>query len=583
VLENQGGSFTKKTTSNLPITETGCAWWPHPVLGDWNADARRDVYMGSQRLHIFGNDGTNKFTFVTAVEQEKDPNFFGDPPGSADLNGDGLVDVVGPRTIFFGDGTPPHLPAPFPGNIAQSLNLDWEGDGDGDLLMNGGAMAVNDATGHYTQTGILFPPPPSEGFFAAPSAVADFDGDGRADILIPVFKGFPPVFQGMRLLTDHGVGRYDDGGKVLDTLLFGYEDGMPRRGADIDGDGDQDLPYHNGFWINDGTGHFAFQSFFPATDIAEVADVDGDGDADVLPLLDSGSTAKYFLQRNQGNLQFTQELLVSTGSGNLGFHARFLDLDDDGDLDVAVPASTGSIAVYVFENQNGALLTAPNVIGGIGETTVVAIDDVDGDGRSDLLCDRVHIRDFNANALQVHRRLPGPGLSYEAHRDWMVDPIQAFVDVDQDGDLDGFGTQLARSRRFTPGPDDGMIRQFGQGGAGAGGAVPVLGASGPLRPGSSTASLRIERALGGTTAYLLVGLNQANIPGFGGTSLYVAPPFVILSFHLSGAPGVPGDGGIELPIVMFPGLKVYAQAAAIDASTIFGFVATGGLELTFGF
>jgi hypothetical protein len=94
--------------------------------------------------------------------------------------------------------------------------------------------------------------------------------------------------------------------------------------------------------------------------------------------------------------------------------------------------------------------------------------------------------------------------------------------------------------------------------------------------------LRIERALGGTTAYLLAGLNDTDVPGFGGTSLYVQPPFFILVFHLAGAPGVPGEGHLELPILMLPGVRVFLQSALLDASMPSGFVATGGLELTFG-
>jgi hypothetical protein len=589
VWERQASSFVRTDSSALAVDEQSCAWWPHPVLGDWDGDGDLDLYEGQWNLNIYQNDGSNSFVHLGSNEHEKDDDFYGYPPGSADFDQDGFIDFVGPRAIFFGDGgMPKHAPAPTSSFLHDFVASDWEGDGDLDLLIEDGDIAVNDATGNFTVLQNRFPTPPSGFSYTTATALHDFTGDGRLDYLVRYFEGVYPnfVFRGMNLLADDGLGGYVDLGTVSSAQqLYVYSDGALRRGVDIDQDQDEDLIYQGGFYLNDNPQMDTFVSYFAATEIADVADLDDDQDPDVLSLFDDGSTATYSLQRNQGNLVFTAETLVTAASAELGVHARFLDLDDDQDLDVVIP-SDGNTAAYVLENVGGALQPAQALDGGFGYTEVVARGDVDQDGLTDLICNRRCISNWCPNnSFQVHRR-SGPGLTYEAHRDWMIDDLQAVGDLDEDGDPDGIGAQLVVNRR-RQGDADGRIRQYGSGGVGLGGAVPVLGASGPLKPGSTTASLRVKRARGGSFGFLIVGLLETDAPGFAGTSLYVLPPLTLVPFGLSGTPDAPGEGEFEFSLnsvlTTVAGLNVFHQYVLVDSAASSGsLIATGGLELQYG-
>ena len=148
------------------------------------------------------------------------------------------------------------------------------------------------------------------------------------------------------------------------------------------------------------------------------------------------------------------------------------------------------------------------------------------------------------------------------------------------------GFRLARNLRFD-GVADGVIRQYGQGTAGTGGAVPVLGANGPVRPGSTTASLRVRRGLGGAAALFLIGTSEASLNGvISGTALYVNPPLTVVPFVLPGAPGSSGDGELTLDLTPFlnqvAGISVFHQLVVIDPAGPNGHTATAGLEITYG-
>jgi hypothetical protein len=211
---------------------------------------------------------------------------------------------------------------------------------------------------------------------------------------------------------------------------------------------------------------------------------------------------------------------------------------------------------------------------------------VDADGRVDLICDRQQSGASPLNLLQVFRR-NGSGLTYDAGRSWLADDPQDFVDVDGDGDVDALGKMLVRNVVFA-GADAGSIHQYGAGATGLGGAAPILGATGPLRPGSSSASVRVRRGRGGSIGLLFAGAAEADVPGFANTSLYVQAPYTLVAFVLSGPVDSPGAGQANLPIAssaltLVAGQTAYLQYVILDSAAAEGsLVATGGLELVFG-
>ena len=163
-----------------------------------------------------------------------------------------------------------------------------------------------------------------------------------------------------------------------------------------------------------------------------------------------------------------------------------------------------------------------------------------------------------------------------------------FGDADGDGDVDSIGRSLVESRRFDT-VADGVIQQFEPGVAGTGGVVPVLGATGPLRPDSTTASIRLRRAVGGAPVFIFHSPNflvQPDTP-FPGTTLFLAPPFTIDVTAVSGAAGQAGAGEFDAPLqpsflTNAAGQTLYFQAAVLDLASPSLFSVTNGLRLTLG-
>jgi hypothetical protein len=193
----------------------------------------------------------------------------------------------------------------------------------------------------------------------------------------------------------------------------------------------------------------------------------------------------------------------------------------------------------------------------------------------------------DGRVVSVYRRT-GPGLSFAPARHFAGDFVRALADLDADGDSEvllGNGRHL-ESLAFD-GASAGSVAQYGVGTPGLGGAIPVLGVLGPVRPGE-IAELRLRRGLGGSVAiYGFGGLPGffPNVP-FPGVTLWFDALISIINFPLFGAPGSAGAGGFTLPInasAGFAGLTFFQQAFVIDLSVPVTVSTTQGLALTYGF
>jgi hypothetical protein len=137
-------------------------------------------------------------------------------------------------------------------------------------------------------------------------AAADFNGDGRVDLLVTE----------------------ENAGQQADALACWWE--QPAKGAE------------RGNWPRHtlATG-FTFNSL-------DVADVDGDGDQDVV-LAEHRGRKRISLWLNDGRGRFSEQPVGEGHESHLG--ARLVDLDGDGDLDLASIAYDGFQELHVWWNE----------------------------------------------------------------------------------------------------------------------------------------------------------------------------------------------------------------------------------------
>jgi len=578
------------------------------AVADWDEDGDLDVLSHNGNISAGANEGTLVFLENDGAHQFVEAGrvmtgVSGEDaevgPGPADLDADGHLDYAGIRSLVFGVGRfEPVLQEAlgFATSIGPGLAVDTDGDGDLDVVRAapasfGGQFLGNDATASFDALALL-PAAPASLQYGAAAAIADFDGDGRADLLLPLETAGgpfdPPVFQEMRLAAALAVGGFADTGAAAppgERILAGAGGLLPV--ADLDGDGDLDLLDRHGpgnpggFWANDGSGFFAHFAPLFAGEPLLVLDVDGDGNLEVLT--HETGPERLDLQHQTGPLAFTAET-VHTGFFGADT-AALADLDGDGDQDLLLGEVIGGpVELAVYENTGGAFTWRVSLPADPSADDVLGADDVDGDGLVDILAARGHAGGSEPDRLVVYRA--AGSFTYELPRAWVAPRIVGFDDLDGDGDLDAWGQDVVRSRRFD-GPEDGIARQYGAGAAGSGGAVPVLGAVGPLRPGSLTASLELGRGLANAPAWLAVGNHAIELAGvpFPGFTLFIDPLVLLLPVPLPGPPG-PGQGALSIPLFgvldVLAGLTRTYQLVVLDPGSASGLAHSNGLEITYG-
>lgn len=251
-------------------------------------------------------------------------------------------------------------------------------------------------------------------------AVADVDRDGDLDVFVT----------GQQPEAPQGEQPAEPATPPADALL----DAPPRAGEDA------------GFWINDGAGHFTAGQSFSAAGVSPCfGDVDNDGDVDLW--LGCAASDQLLIQDDQGKFNSANQDSLS-GPATLTRLARLVDLDSDGDLDLAafryatgdVPAASAGqpAASSIFRsNRDGSYSDLAEAMGlRLADVALAGalFDDLDNDYDLDLLLlpnsgpPRVWLND----RAGAGRMIEGPSLGLDAE-----DVASAVSgDPDKDGDRD---------------------------------------------------------------------------------------------------------------------------------------------------
>jgi hypothetical protein len=354
----------------------------------------------------------------------------------ADFNGDGRADLAvvnngnGTVGVLLGNGNGTFQPAIIYGSgsyWAVSVAVaDVNGDHKSDLLVStltssGGAgigVLLGNGDGTF-QPAVVYS---SNGDLDYSVAVADVNGDGQPDLVVTKLcvncaTGAVDVLLGNGDGTFQSATRYDSGGR--------YAAGVAVR--DVNGDGEPDIVVanycvlgSNGNCANGTTGNVASGSvgvllgngdgtFRPATSFTSggkvawsvtIADLNDDGKPDLVVANACGNTANCtggdgLVGVLLGNGDGTFQAALSNNSG--GWYAQSVkvaDVNGDGKPDLLVTnylacangitCPKGSVDVLVG-NGDGTFQVAQSYDSGASDATSVAVADVNGDGRPDLV------------------------------------------------------------------------------------------------------------------------------------------------------------------------------------------------------
>lgn len=116
----------------------------------------------------------------------------------------------------------------------------------------------------------------------------------------------------------------------------------------------------------------------------DTADLDGDGDEDVLALLTDGTLKVLFSDGADGWEGPTSEPWVSYTAPGGATDVEVGDLDGDGDVDVALAATTDDAIVVLLNDGAGTLMPLPIALASGAAPTRIALGDVNSDGVPDI-------------------------------------------------------------------------------------------------------------------------------------------------------------------------------------------------------
>jgi hypothetical protein len=338
-----------------------------PLLADLNNDGAPDVIgyfvngNPEPKIAVMPTVPGGFGLLITNAIGTTDPSFFVRALGAGDVNGDGKIDVIASEfnsAFGFGQG-------------AVYLLL---GNGDGTLqigkLLSGASNLL---------------------------AVADFNGDGRADLLS--YDNPPNSNTVLAMRAGKTDGTFAS--PVISTNSRGFQSGQPLIG-DFNNDGKLDFfiggqSANSGIWLNDGTGHFTPTGLLidPANrwEVQGLGDFNHDGKLDVLFNDRTGDipTYKLIVLPGDGTGKLGSPLLATPFPGTYNSKAVVADVNGDGFPDVITPGRFPNPlqeARVSLGNGDGTFQPPISYFGLYGSNSMVTAADFNNDGLIDLLVGR---------------------------------------------------------------------------------------------------------------------------------------------------------------------------------------------------
>ncbi len=300
-----------------------------PYLADFNGDGYTDFLWAAADVHgrttgvrnIWLNQQNGTFSLV-ANPAGQNGAFIGYVPVSGDFNGDGRSDILWDKQDIYGR--------------SQGTRYIWFSNGDGTFWIQNNVVGQNGA------------------FVGYGSLIADFNGDGNADILWDQ-QDIYGRSQGTRYIWFSN----GDGSFWIQNNIAGQNgafSGYRSQAADFNGDGKPDLFWDmqdpqgrstgtRYIWYSRGDGTFGIESNIAGQNGAfaqyssQIGDFNGDGHADIFwdqQDLYGRSSGTRYIWRGKGEFNVSAiEANVAGQNGTLAAHRPVLgDFDGDSKTDV---------------------------------------------------------------------------------------------------------------------------------------------------------------------------------------------------------------------------------------------------------